>query len=134
MRTNEASLGTYVLRTNRPDLCSEEISSIHRSLTTRVDSFRNMKGNLGLRPNVHHADIPTLAHVHIAVLAYHMLTGILKKLRTADVHYNWNTIRNILATHVRVTTNMNTEDGHVIDVRTYTTNRKAAYDLQKATY
>nr|WP_096895100.1 hypothetical protein [Candidatus Scalindua japonica] len=120
-RTKETSVGTYVLRTNRLDLCSEEISRIHRSLTTREDSFRNMKGNLGLRPNFHHDDIPTIAHVHITVLAYHMLAGILKKLRTADVHYNWNTIRNILATHVRVTTTMNTEDGHVIDVRTCTT-------------
>ncbi len=120
-RTKEASVGTYVLRTNRLDLCSEEISKIHRSLTTLEDSFRNMKGNLGLRPNFHHDDTPTIAHVHITVLAYHMLAGILKKLRTADVHYNWNTIRNILATHVRVTTTMNTEDEHVIDVRTCTT-------------
>ncbi|MBE7548379.1 MAG: hypothetical protein HS127_15010 [Planctomycetia bacterium] len=31
-----------------------------------------------------------------------------------------NTIRNILATHIRVTTTMNTKDGCVIDVRTCT--------------
>ncbi|MCZ7611769.1 MAG: hypothetical protein M5U17_16625, partial [Ignavibacterium sp.] len=63
---------------------------------------------------------PTIAHVHVTVLAYHILAGILKKLRTAGVHYNWNTIRNILATHIRVTTTMNTKDGCVIDVRTCT--------------
>ncbi|MBE7444657.1 MAG: hypothetical protein HS132_05205 [Planctomycetia bacterium] len=66
----------------------------------------------------------TIAHVHITVLAYHMLAGILKKLRTAGIHHTWNTIRNILATHIRVTTTMNTEDGHVIDVRTCTTPTK----------
>jgi hypothetical protein len=119
--TKEASVGTYVLRTNRLDLCSEEISKLHRSLTTVEESFKHMKGDLGLRPNFHHEDIPTIAHVHVTVLAYHMLAGILKKLRTEGVHYNWNTIRNLLATHVRVTTTMNTEDGHVIDVRTCTT-------------
>lgn len=117
----ESSVGTYVLRTNRLDLCAEEISKLHRSLTTVEESFKHMKGDLGLRPNFHHEDIPTIAHVHVTVLAYHMLAGILKKLRTAGVHYNWNTIRDILATHVRVTTTMNTEDGHVIDVRTCTT-------------
>jgi hypothetical protein len=77
--TKEAAVGTYVLRTNRLDLCAEEISKLHRSLTTVEESFKNMKGNLGLRPNFHHEDIPTIAHVHVTVLAYHMLAGILKK-------------------------------------------------------
>ncbi|MBE7548478.1 MAG: hypothetical protein HS127_15525 [Planctomycetia bacterium] len=54
-------------------------------------------------------------------MAYHMPAGILKKLRTVGIHHTWNTICNILATHIRVTTTMNTEDGHVIDVRTCTT-------------
>jgi len=119
--TKEAMVGTYVLRTNRLDLCAEEISKLHRSLTTVEECFRNMKSDLGLRPSFHHRDIPTIAHAHVTVLAYHMLAGILKKLRTAGIHYNWDTVRNILATHVRVTTTMNTEDGHVIDVRTCTT-------------
>ncbi len=118
--TKESTVGTYVLRTNRLDLCSEEISKLHRSLTTVEESFRNMKSDLGLRPSFHHQDIPTIAHAHVTVLAYHMLAGILKKLRTAGIHYNWDTIRNILATHVRVTTTMNTEDGHIIDARTCT--------------
>lgn len=117
----EATVGTYVLRTNRLDLCAEEISKLHRSLTTVEESFRNMKSDLGLRPSFHHQDIPTIAHAHVTVLAYHILAGILKKLRTAGIHYNWDTIRNVLATHVRVTTTMSTEDGHVIDVRTCTT-------------
>jgi hypothetical protein len=117
----ESSVGTYVLRTNRLDLCAEEISKLHRSLTTVEESFKNMKGDLGLRPNFHHEDIPTIAHMHVTVLAYHMLAGILKKLRTEGVYNNWNTIRNTLATHVRVTTTMNTKDGHVIDIRTCTT-------------
>jgi hypothetical protein len=117
----EDAIGTYVLRTNRLDLSGEEISKLHRSLTTIEESFENMKGDLGLRPNFHHSDIPTIAHVHVTVLAYHMLARILKKLRTSGIYYDWNTIRNILATHIRVTTTMNTEDGHVIDVRTCTT-------------
>lgn len=120
-QAKEDAIGTYVLRTNRLDLSGEEISKLHRSLTTVEESFENMKGDLGLRPNFHHSDIPTIAHVHVTVLAYHMLAGILKKLRTSGIYYDWNTIRNILATHIRVTTTMNTEDGHVIDVRTCTT-------------
>lgn len=125
----EATVGTYVLRTNRLDLCAEEISKLYRSLTTVEDSFRNMKSDLGLRPSFHHQDIPTIAHAHVTVLAYHILAGILKKLRTAGIHYNWNTIRNLLATHIRVTTTMNTEDGHVIDVRTCTTPTEKQHEI-----
>ena len=120
-RVKEAAVGTYVLRTNRLDMCAQEISKLHRSLTRVEESFANMKGDLGMRPNFHHRDTPTIAHVHVTVLAYHMLAGILKKLRTAGIHNSWDTIRNILATHIRVTTTMNTEDGHVLDVRTCTT-------------
>jgi Transposase DDE domain len=119
-QAKEDSVGTYVLRTNRLDLGGEEISKLHRSLTTIEGCFESMKGDLGLRPNFHHTDTPTIAHVHVTVLAYHILAGILKKLRTAGIHHDWNTIRNTLATHVRVTTTMNTEDGHVIEVRTCT--------------
>ena len=110
-QAKEGAVGTYVLRTNRLDLGGEEISKLHRSLTTIEECFENMKGDLGLRPLYIHTDVPTIAHVHITVLAYHILAGM---------HYDWNTIRNILATHVRVTTTMNTEDGHVIEVRTCT--------------
>ncbi|HHT9130541.1 MAG TPA: IS1634 family transposase [Candidatus Brocadiaceae bacterium] len=155
-QAKEAAVGTYVLRTNLLDLGGEEISKLHRSLTTVEESFENMKGTLGLRPNFHRTDIPTIAHVHVTVLAYHMLAGILKKLRTAGDHSNWQTIRDILATHIRVTTTqylcsnavyldilathirvtttMNTEDDHVIDIRTGTTStekQNMIYNKQK---
>ncbi|MBI4681382.1 MAG: IS1634 family transposase, partial [Nitrospirae bacterium] len=120
-KIKEERIGTYVLRTNRKELTGEEISKIYRSLTTIEDCFEKMKGSLGLRPNFHHTDIPTIAHVHITVLGYHMLAGILKKLRTGGIDYNWGSIRNILATHTRVTTTMNSNDKHVINIRTCTT-------------
>ncbi len=119
-KAKEDTVGTYVLRTNRLDLSGEEISQIHRSLTIIEDCFGEMKEVLGLRPNYHHTDVPATAHIHITVLAYHMLAGILKKLRAAGIHYSWWTVRNILATHTRVTTTMNSEDDYVIHIRTCT--------------
>ncbi len=127
----EKSIGTYVLRTNRKDLGAEDISKIHRSLLTIEDCFEKMKGTLGMRPNFHHTDEPTIAHVHITVLGYHMLAGILKKLRMKGINYKWGTIRDILATHVRVTTTMNSEDHHVINIRTSTTPTAKQYLIYK---
>ena len=120
-KIKEKSIGTYVLRTNRIDLAAEEISKVHRSLVTIEDCFEKMKGALGLRPNFHHTDAPTIAHVHITVLGYHILAGILKKLRMAGINYSWGTVRNMLATHMRVTTTMNSEDNHILNIRTCTT-------------
>ena len=120
-KAKEKRVGEYVIRTNRLDLSEEEISKIHRTLTTIEDSFRSMKSELGLRPNYHKRDDTSTAHIFITVIAYHIIAGILKKLRTNGINYSWHTIRNILSTQVRVTTSFNTEDKATIHVRTTTT-------------
>jgi hypothetical protein len=120
-KAKEKRVGEYVIRTNRLDLIEEEISKIHRTLTTVEDSFRSMKSELGLRPNYHKRDDTSTAHIFITVIAYHIIAGILKKLRTNGINYSWRTIRNILSTQVRVTTSFNTADKATMHIRTTTT-------------
>ncbi len=120
-KAKEKRVGEYVIRTNRLDLAEEEISKIHRTLTTIEDSFRSMKSELGLRPNYHKRDDTGTAHIFITVIAYHIIAGILKKLRANGINYSWRTIRNILSTQVRVTTSFNTEDKATMHIRTTTT-------------
>jgi hypothetical protein len=120
-KATEKRVGEYVIRTNRLDLTEEEISKIHRTLTTVEDSFRSMKSELGLRPNYHKRDDTSTAHIFITVIAYHIIAGILKKLRTNGINYSWRTIRRILSTQVRVTTSFNTEDKATMHIRTTTT-------------
>jgi len=119
-KAKEKRVGEYVIRTNRLDLSEEEISKIHRTLTTIEDSFRSMKSELGLRPNYHKRDDTSTAHIFITVIAYHIIAGILKKLRTNGINYSWRTIRDILSTQVRVTTSFQTEDKATIHIRTTT--------------
>ena len=116
----ECTAEEYVIRTNRLDLSDERISQIHRSLTRIEDSFCSMKSELGIRPNYHKEDEPTVAHIAITVIAYHILSGIMKKLRIGGLNYRWQTLRNILSTHVRVTTSFNTENNETIHIRTST--------------
>ena len=120
-KARERRVGDYVLRTDRPDLTDEEISKIHRSLTTIEDSFRYMKSDPGMRPIYHKRDDMCKAHIFVTVLAYHIIIGILKKLKTKGVHHRRNTIRNIFSNHIRVTTAFNAENGDTIHVRTSTT-------------
>ena len=128
-KAKEKRVGEYVIRTNRLDLKGEEISKIHRTLTTIEDSFRSMKSELGLRPNYHKRDDTGTAHIFITVIAYHIIAGIIKKLRTNGINYSWRTIRNILSTQVRVTTSFKTEDQTTIHIRTTTTPTLKQSDL-----
>ncbi len=128
-KAKEKRVGEYVIRTNRLDLKGEEISKIHRTLTTIEDSFRSMKSELGLRPNYHKRDGTSTAHIFITVIAYHIIAGIIKKLRTNGINYSWRTIRNILSTQVRVTTSFKTEDQATIHIRTTTTPTLKQSDL-----
>lgn len=130
-QAKEENLGNYVLRTNRLDLSGEEISQMHRSLTRIEDCFKGMKA-IGLRPNYHHRDCPTVAHIHITVIGYHILSGILKKLRRSGIHENWESIKNALITHRRETTTLNTRDKKIIDVRTCTRLTGKQYKIYNA--
>lgn len=130
-QVKDENLGNYVLRTNRLDFSGEEISQMHRSLTRIEDCFKGMKA-IGLRPNYHHKDCPTVAHIHITVIGYHILSGILKKLRRSGIHENWGSIKNALITHRRETTTLNTRDKKIIDVRTCTRLTGKQYKIYNA--
>ena len=130
-KAEEEQLGNYVLRTNRLDLSGEEISQIHRSLTRIEESFKAMKA-IGLRPIHHKRDESTAAHIHITVLGYHILSGILKKLRGSGINLNWQSIKNVLSTHRRETVTMNSRDNRVIDIRSCTETTKDQFDIYNA--
>lgn len=111
------SAGNYVLRTDRVDLDNESISKIHRSLTTIEGCFKYMKSDLGLRPNHHQKDENSTAHIFVVVIALHVITAILKKLKNNKISHTISTLRNVLSNHRRVTTVFNTDDDHVLEIR-----------------
>ncbi|MCK4554942.1 IS1634 family transposase [Candidatus Parcubacteria bacterium] len=113
----KSQYGDYVLRTNRLDLNNGDISQIHRSLTTIENSFRSMKSHLGLRPIHHQKDENSDAHLFVTVIAYHFVAGIIKRLRAKGINDNWDSVRKTLNSHRRVTTNFNTKEDVVINIR-----------------
>jgi transposase len=112
--------GEYVIRTNRTGLTDEEISKLHRSLTRIESGFRSLKQETGLRPNYHKSDSMMKAHILLSIIAYHFVAGIIKQLRDANIKLSWNTVRNIMSTHTRVTTKMVTKENTVVTLRSNT--------------
>lgn len=109
--------GVYVLRTNIKDGKEQELWDIYTMLTDIEDAFCSMKSELGLRPVYHQKEDRVDGHLFITVLAYHILHTIRFKLRQEGICYDWETIRNLLSTHVRITTSMKTKDGKMIHIR-----------------
>ena len=109
-----------------------QISKIHRMLTTLEDSFRSMKSELGIRPNFHQNDISCQAHIFLSVLSYHFMIAIQKRLEDRGIRYRLETIRNILSTHVRVTTVFNTDKQHTVYIRTTATPNKSQCEIYTA--
>jgi transposase len=123
--------GEYVIRTDRLDLREEEMSCVHRGLTTIESSFRVFKSDLGLRPNYHKSEEATTAHMFLSVLAYHMVCPILKRLSESGLDYTWSSVRNLLSSHDRVVTAFNTQDEYCIYIKNTTTanlSQKSIYD------
>ena len=131
-KAKEKDIGSYVLRTNRVDLSEKEISKLHRSLSIVENSFRAMKSHLGLRPIYHQSDTMTEGHLFISVLGYHIVAGILRKLKIAGINNNWSTVRDILSSHVRVTTSFKTKEQAVINVRNSTVPTIKQKEIYKA--
>lgn len=116
-RADERFSGCYFLRTSRMDLDEKQIWSIYTMLTNLEDAFRSLKSELGLRPVRHHKEERADAHLFIGVLAYHLLNTIQTKLTKNDIHIQWWRVRQLLSTHVRVTTSMTTREGKRIHIR-----------------
>jgi transposase len=117
MTTAEELDGTYLLKTDRKDLCAEEIWSIYSLLTRAEDAFRSMKSPLMERPIFHQLQSRVETHIFLCVLAYHILAAIEKTLLDKGVHTSWATVREKLKTHTVNTIVLPTDNGSILEIR-----------------
>jgi len=69
--------GRYLLRTNLTENDPAQLWSYYLQLVAVEAAFKNLKGDLGIRPIFHHNEARVEAHIFIAFLAYclHMTLG-----------------------------------------------------------
>jgi len=113
--------GSYVLKTDRPDLTAEEIWRTYILLTRVEDAFRDMKSPLMERPIFHQLERRTQTHIFLCVLAYHLLAVIEQRFLDQGIHTSWGTLRDQLSTHQVVTVALPTESAGVLRIRKGTT-------------
>ena len=109
--------GNYLLKTSRTDMDGEEMWRLYMMLTRAEKGFRNLKSDLGLRPNRHQKEERADGHIFITILAYHLLHSIEHTLRENGTNTCWDTIKRVLVTHTYSTIFLPTVKGPVINLR-----------------
>jgi transposase len=113
----QKSPGVYCLRSNCADLDEQTFWDIYIMLTELEAAFRCLKSELGLRPIYHQITKRVDSHIFISVLAYHVLHMIRYKLKCYGINESWETIRNELRTHSRITSAMKCKNGGKLHIR-----------------
>lgn len=114
---NNERLGMYCLRTNRVDLDAETFWNIYTMLTDLESAFRSLKSELGMRPVYHQKEERVDGHIFISILAYHLLHTIRYQLKQNDIHESWQTLRQVLQTHCRITSTLQLKNGQAVRIR-----------------
>jgi transposase len=112
--------GSYFLRTNLTHLEAKDLWQLYNTLRGVEDAFRFMKSSLGLRPVYHQLEHRVDGHLWITVIAYHLIQQCLYQLKQRDIQYEWKTVRKIIRSRVRVTTQAKMEDGKTLYLRSST--------------
>lgn len=119
-RTNVAAkeyAGVYCLRTNMLDWDAGKLWRTYIMLTDLEAVFRSLKSELGMRPVYHQTTQRVEGHLWITLLAYHLVHHIRLRLKAADIHDSWDTLRQRMRSHMRVTTTMRTKDNKTLHIR-----------------
>jgi len=112
----DAGCGIYFLQTS----LNNENRILWDSYNTIRDieqTFRILKSDLDMRPIFHQKDENTMAHLHLAILAYWVVNTLRHQLKKEGISCQWNEIVRIMNTQKAVTTTAQNKSEEVIQIR-----------------
>lgn len=112
-----ANPGVYCLRTTLTEPDDATLWRIYSMLTNLEAVFRSLKSDLGLRPVHHQIERRVEGHLFISVLAYYAVHTVRLHLKADGINEAWETIRNTLASQVRITATLQRRDGRTVHLR-----------------
>lgn len=110
--------GIYFIRTSYTTETDEQtIWDIYNCIREIESSFRCLKTELSIRPNYHQKDENIEAHIHLGLLAYHIVSIIRYQLKQAGVRDSWNTLLSKMNTQKVMTTSCLDKYNNKIHIR-----------------
>jgi len=119
-KMSEKLTGSYFLRTNLVKMGAKELWQLYNTLRGVEDAFRFMKSSLGLRPVYHQKERRVDGHLWITIMAYHLIQNCLFQLDKQGLNHQWQTIRKVMMSRIRVTTQATTKEGKTLYHRSST--------------
>lgn len=111
-----AGCGVYFLRTS-VDNENQLLWDSYNAIREIEYAFRVLKTDLDLRPIFHQNDESTMAHLHLAILAYWVVNTIRHQLKKEGINCQWNEIVRIMNTQKAVTTTAQNKCDKIIQIR-----------------
>lgn len=110
--------GIYFLRTSLPDFDEETIRTIYNTIREVESTFRCLKSDLSLlRPVFHKTDDATMAHLHLGLLAYQLVSTLRFQAKQHGIGHEWKEIVRIMNTQKMVATTLVNTDEQRISIR-----------------
>jgi hypothetical protein len=113
----EGKAGIYFLRTSLNGKNEQTLWDIYNIIREIEYTFRVLKTDLDLRPIYHKTDDASMAHLHLGLLAYWLVSTIRYQLKQQDANHDWSEIVRIMNTQKRVTTTLENSKEETIQIR-----------------
>jgi len=133
----ERKSGIYFLRTSLNEKDEKTLWTIYNVIREIEYTFRVLKTDLDLRPIYHKTDEASMAHLHLGILAYWLVSTIRYQLKQKEYNADWREIIRIMNTQKCVTTSVENINNEVVSVRQCTELTqpvKNIYDLLQYKY
>ncbi|MDD7706057.1 MAG: IS1634 family transposase [Bacteroidales bacterium] len=109
--------GKYIVRTNITEDDEETIWSYYNVIRTVETVFRVLKSDLDIRPVYHKSDEGVKAHLHLAILAYWVVSTARYMLRKGGIRAEWWSLRPVMNKQIVATSTARLNSGEYISVR-----------------
>ena len=123
--------GVYFLRTSLSWANEETVWIIYNAIREIEYTFRVLKTDLDLRPIFHKTDDGSMAHLHLGLLAYWLVSTIRYQLKQKGYNHQWREIVRIMNTQKMVTTTVENDKGDIIKIRQCSEPSEMANQLYK---
>jgi hypothetical protein len=112
--------GRYLLRTNLTESDPARLWSLYLQLVAVEEAFRNLKGDLAVRPIFHQKEKRVEAHIFVSFLSYCLHVTLGQRLRTLAPGLTPRSILEKFAAVQMIDVHLPTTDGREIILTRYT--------------
>lgn len=120
LRTARRREGRYLLRSNLTDQDPARLWQLYMQLTEVEQAFRDLKGDLAIRPIYHQSDHRIEAHIFVAFLAYCLHVTLKQRLRALAPGLTPRAVLEKFAALQLVDVHLPTTDGRYLILPRYT--------------